>query len=130
MNQKIGYVSLIIPDYEEAKDYYTDILGFELLEDTDFGEGKRWVVVKPKGPSGTGLVLAEAKTAEEKTLVGNQGAGRVWLFLHTDDFYRDHEAYSEKGVNFLESPREEPYGIVAVFQDRYGNKWDLLELKE
>ena len=93
------------------------------------GDGKRWLVVKPEGSTGTAIVLAEAKNDEEKQMVGNQGAGRVWLFLHTDDFYRDYNAYRKEGVEFLEEPRAEPYGTVAVFQDRFGNKWDLLELK-
>ena len=128
MNQAIGYISSIVPNYDEAKDYYTEVLGFGLLEDSDLGEGKRWISVRPKGSSGTALVLAEAKTMDEKEMVGNQGAGRVWLFLHTDDFYRDHKAYLDRSVTFLEEPREEPYDTVAVFQDRYGNKCDLLEL--
>jgi catechol 2,3-dioxygenase-like lactoylglutathione lyase family enzyme len=130
VNQNIGYISLIIPNYDEAKNYYTTTLSFDLVEDTDMGEGKRWLVVKPKGSNGTALVLAEAKSKEEIAMVGGQGAGRVWLFLHTDDFYRDHQAYTSKGVRFLETPREEPYGTVAVFQDLYENKWDLLEPKE
>ena len=130
MNQNIGYISLLVPQYDEARDYYTTTLGFELVEDTDMGDGKRWLVVKPMGSNGTAIVLAEAKSKEEKAMVGDQGAGRVWLFLHTDDFYRDHKSYTEKGVTFKETPREEPYGTVAVFQDLYGNKWDLLQLKQ
>ena len=129
MNQKLGYISLIIGNYNEAIAYYTQTLGFELLEDTPLGEGKRWVLIRPRGGQGTALVLAEASTEEEKSMIGNQGAGRVWLFLHTDDFYQDYEAYQAKGVQFLEKPREEVYGTVAVFADRYGNKWDLLEPK-
>ena len=129
MNQKLGNITLIIPDYDEARNYFTNILGFDLLDDTDLGGGKRWLIVKPKGTSGAGIVLAKAITEEEKQAIGKQGADRVWLFLHTDDFYRDHTLYSKNGVNFLEAPREEIYGTVAVFQDRYGNKWDLLELK-
>ena len=129
MNRKIGYVSLIVPSYDEAKDYYTRALGFTLSEDTDLGDGKRWIVINPGQGEETGLVLAEAKTDEEKAAVGKQGAGRVWLFLHTDDFKRDHWRFQANGVRFLEQPREEPYGTVAVFEDRYGNKWDLLELK-
>ncbi|MDA0347440.1 MAG: VOC family protein [Verrucomicrobia bacterium] len=130
MKQNIGYISLIIPNYQEARDYYTGVLNFDLLEDTDLGEGKRWLLVAPKGSTGTAIVLAEAKTEDEKQMVGNQGAGRVFLFLHTDDFYRDYKAYREMGVEFLEDPRVEPYGTVAVFQDMFGNKWDLLELKQ
>ena len=130
MYQKIGYIALLIPDYEEAKEYYAESLGFAITEDSDLGAGKRWVVMKPRGPDGSAIVLAEAKTEEEKRLIGNQGAGRVWLFLHTDDFDRDYQAYRQKGIQFLEEPRHEPYGTVAVFQDKFGNKWDLLELKK
>ena len=130
MNRKLGYVSLIVPGYDEAKDYYSRALGFEIREDTDLGDGKRWVVIAPGQGDGTSLVLAEAKTEEEKAAIGNQGAGRVWLFLHTDDFHRDHWRFQANGVRFLEKPREEEYGTVAVFEDRYGNKWDLLQLKE
>ncbi len=127
MKQKIGYISLIVPNYEEARDYYTETLNFDLLEDTDMGDGKRWLLIAPKGSTGTAIVLAEAKTNKEKRIVGNQGAGRVWLFLHTDDFYRDYDKYRNGGVQFLEEPRTEPYGTVAVFIDTFGNKWDLLQ---
>ena len=99
----------------------------DLLEDTDMGDGKRWLLIAPKGSTGTAIVLAEAKTNKEKRIVGNQGAGRVWLFLHTDDFYRDYDKYRNGGVQFLEEPRTEPYGTVAVFIDTFGNKWDLLQ---
>jgi catechol 2,3-dioxygenase-like lactoylglutathione lyase family enzyme len=129
MKQQIGYISLLIPDYDEARNYYTTVLGFELLEDTDLGEGKRWLLVAPPGSVGTAIVLAQATTDEAKNMVGNQGAGRVFLFLHTDDFYRDYHSFRDRGVSFLETPRDEPYGTVAIFQDTYGNKWDLLELK-
>jgi catechol 2,3-dioxygenase-like lactoylglutathione lyase family enzyme len=127
VKQKIGYISLIVPNYEEARDYYTETLNFDLLEDTDMGDGKRWLLIAPKGSTGTAIVLAEAKTNKEKRIVGNQGAGRVWLFLHTDDFYRDYDKYRNGGVQFLEEPRTEPYGTVAVFIDTFGNKWDLLQ---
>ncbi len=127
MKQKIGYISLIVPNYDEARDYYTETLNFDLLEDTDMGDGKRWLLIAPKGSTGTAIVLAEAKTNKEKRIVGNQGAGRVWLFLHTDDFYRDYDNYRNGGVQFLEEPRTEPYGTVAVFIDTFGNKWDLLQ---
>ena len=127
MKQKIGYISLIVPNYDEARDYYTETLNFDLLEDTDMGDGKRWLLIAPKGSTGTAIILAEAKTNKEKRIVGNQGAGRVWLFLHTDDFYRDYDNYRNGGVQFLEEPRTEPYGTVAVFIDTFGNKWDLLQ---
>ena len=127
MKQKIGYLSIIVPSYDEAKAYYTEVMDFDLLEDTNLGDNKRWLLVTPKGSAGTGIVLAEAVTNEEKQMIGNQGAGRVFLFLHTDDFYRDYDNYRKKGVTFLEEPRSEPYGTVAVFQDCFGNKWDLLE---
>ncbi len=127
MKQKIGYLSIIVPSYDEAKAYYTEVMDFDLLEDTDLGDNKRWLLVTPKGSAGTGIVLTEAVTNEEKQMIGNQGAGRVFLFLHTDDFYRDYDNYRKKGVTFLEEPRSEPYGTVAEFQDCFGNKWDLLE---
>lgn len=128
MKQKIGYVSLLVPSYDEAKDSSTLFMDFDLLEDTDLGDGKRWLLVAPQGSTGTGIVLAEAVTKEEKRMIGNQGAGRVFLFLRTEDFYRDYDNYQKKGVRFLEEPRSAPYGTVAVFQDHFGNKWDLLEL--
>ena len=109
---------------------YTDsetALGFRLEADQDLGAGKCWVVVAPPGPAGCGLLLAQAVTEAEKHSVGRQGAGRVWLFLHTDDFGRDYAALRARGLRFLEAPRREPYGQVAVFEDLYGNKWDLLE---
>lgn len=129
MNQRIGYLSLLVPDYDEGIDYFTQTFGFKLIENSDLGDEKRWVVIKPKGETGTGIVLAKAQTEEEKQLIGGQGAGRVWLFLHTDDFQRDYAHFRNHGVHFLEEPRYEAYGTVAVCQDKYGNKWDLLELK-
>ena len=128
MNQRLAHVTLIVRNYDEAIAFYTQVLGFNLNSDLDMGGGKRWVVVTPPGPaSGSGLLLAEAKTEEEKAAVGRQGAGRVWLFLHTDDFWRDHPVLQGRGLKFLETPRSEVYGHVAVFEDLYGNKWDLLE---
>ena len=129
MKQAIGAVSLLVQDYDEAISFYVDKLGFSLIEDTDMGGGKRWVTVAPPGSSETRLLLAKAVTPEQKSRVGNQTGGRVFLFLHTDDFWRDHEAMKSKGVRFLEEPRVETYGTVAVFEDLYGNKWDLLEMK-
>jgi catechol 2,3-dioxygenase-like lactoylglutathione lyase family enzyme len=122
----LAHVTLIVPDYDEAIAHYTGELGFALVEDTTLGDGKRWVRVAPAG-SAASLVLARAVTDEQRAAIGRQGAGRVWLFLHTDDFARDHAAMTAAGVRFLESPRQEAYGTVAVFEDLYGNRWDLLQ---
>jgi uncharacterized glyoxalase superfamily protein PhnB len=100
-----------------------------LVEDTALGNGKRWVLVRPPNSQGTSLLLAQAATAEQASRIGNQTGGRVFLFLHTDDFWRDYQSMRERGVKFREEPREEAYGTVAVFEDLYGNKWDLLQLK-
>lgn len=133
MKQSIGYVGLVVRDYDEAITYFTQSLGFDLIEDSGakdrHGEDKRWVLVGPKGSQGTRLLLARASNEEETSRIGNQTGGRVFLFLHTDDFWRDYEAMTGRGVKFLEKPREEAYGTVAVFEDLYGNKWDLLQLK-
>ena len=130
MNQRLAHVTVLVRRYDEAIAFYTEVLGFRLVADQNLGEGKRWVVVAPLGESGCGLLLAEAKTDEEMQGVGQQGAGRVWLFLHTDDFWRDYAALQARGLRFLETPRSESYGHVAVFEDLYGNRWDLLEPKE
>ena len=127
MNQRLAHVTLLVRDYDEAIAFYTNVLGFSLASDLDLGEGKRWVVVAPPGPAGCGLLLAEAITEEEIRSVGRQGAGRVWLFLHTDNFWRDYPVLQARGLRFLETLRREAYGHVAVFEDLYGNKWDLLE---
>ena len=127
MNQRLAHVTLLVRRYDEAIAFYTNVLGFGLTSDLDMGEGKRWVVVAPPGPAGCSLLLAEAKTEAEKQAVGRQGAGRVWLFLHTDNFWRDYPVLQGRGLTFLETPRSEAYGHVAVFADLYGNKWDLLE---
>ena len=128
MNQRLAHVTLIVRNYDEAIAFYTQVLSFRLESDLDMGGGKRWVVVTPSGPAGgSGLLLAEARTEEEKAAVGRQGAGRVWLFLYTDDFWRDYPVLQGRGLKFLETPRSEAYGHVAVFEDLYGNKWDLLE---
>jgi catechol 2,3-dioxygenase-like lactoylglutathione lyase family enzyme len=127
MNQRLAHVTLIVRSYDEAIAFYTQVLGFTLTSNLDMGDGKRWVVVAPPGPAGCSLLLAEAKTEEERQSVGRQGAGRVWLFLHTDDFWRDYPVLQNRGLRFLETPRSEVYGHVAVFEDLYGNKWDLLE---
>ncbi|WP_201977999.1 VOC family protein [Hymenobacter rubidus] len=127
MTQRLAHVTLLVRNYDAAVAFYTNVLGFRLDSDLDMGDGKRWVVVTPPGPAGCGLLLAEAKTEQEKRGIGQQGAGRVWLFLHTDDFWRDYPVLKERGLRFLEEPRSEVYGHVAVFEDLYGNKWDLLQ---
>jgi catechol 2,3-dioxygenase-like lactoylglutathione lyase family enzyme len=128
MTQRIGLVTVVVRDYDEAIAYYTGTLGFALIEDTVLGLDKRWVVVAPDGTVGTGLLLAKAVGDEQNRAVGHQTGGRVFLFLHTDDFRRDHAAYRQRGVHFVEEPRREPYGTVAVFEDLYGNRWDLIEM--
>jgi catechol 2,3-dioxygenase-like lactoylglutathione lyase family enzyme len=128
MKQSIGYVSFIVPGYDEAIAWFTQVLGFALVEDVALGHGKRWVLVAPPGNGGTCLVLAEPADANEAARIGDQTGGRVFLFLHTDDFWRDHVAMKAKGVRFMEVPRNEPYGWVAVFEDNWGNRWDLLQL--
>jgi catechol 2,3-dioxygenase-like lactoylglutathione lyase family enzyme len=133
MPQSLGYVSLVVRDYDEAITFFTHALGFRLIEDTAakerLGQDKRWVLVAPPGSQGTNLLLARASTPEEASRIGNQTGGRVFLFLHTDDFWRDYREMTARGVKFKEKPREESYGIVAVFEDLYGNKWDLLQLR-
>ena len=128
MTQKLGYISLIVREYNEAINFYTQSLGFQLIEDTDLGDGKRWVRVRPQGSTGTDLLLAKAVNPEQASRIGKQTGGRVFLFLHTDDFWRDYRAMTERGVKFVRPPSEESYGTVAVFEDLYGNKWDLLQL--
>jgi len=131
MAQTIGYVALVVREYNEAIAFFTQSLGFQLVEDstaTDrLGQDKRWVLVAPPGSRGTSLLLAQASTPEETSRIGNQTGGRVFLFLHTDDFWRDYRVMTARGVRFHEAPREEAYGTVAVFEDLYGNKWDLLQ---
>ncbi|WP_405775924.1 VOC family protein [Streptomyces sp. NBC_00859] len=124
----IALITLVVDDYDEAITFYTGALGFGLTEDTDRGDGSRWVVVTPPGGrSGTGLLLARAKDDAQRASVGRQTGGRVGFFLHTEDFTRDHARMRAAGVRFLEEPRHEPYGSVAVFEDLYGNRWDLLQ---
>ena len=126
MHRNLSLTALLVKDYDEAIAFYVGKLGFELREDTPLGDDKRWVVVAPRSEGG-GLLLAQADDARQREAVGNQSGGRVFLFLQTDDFARDHAGYREKGVRFLEEPRYEPYGTVAVFEDLYGNRWDLIE---
>jgi catechol 2,3-dioxygenase-like lactoylglutathione lyase family enzyme len=124
--QTLGLIALVVRDYDEAIDFYTRVLGFELVEDTQQTPTKRWVRVRPPGSRGTDLLLARAATPEQESRIGNQTGGRVFLFLYTDDFDRDHRLYQERGVRFVRPPSVEPYGTVAVFEDIYGNKWDLI----
>lgn len=126
MSGFISLVTLVVPDYDEAIDFYVGKLGFDLLEDTDLGSGKRWVRVAPKGAA-TALLLAKAVTPAQQAAIGNQTGGRVGFFLETDDFGRDYDAFRAKAVDFLEVPRREAYGIVSVFTDPFGNRWDLVE---
>jgi catechol 2,3-dioxygenase-like lactoylglutathione lyase family enzyme len=131
MKQAIGYVALVVRDYDEAIKFYVDTLGFRLIEDTFVeAQNKRWVLVAPPGSTETRLLLARAMGVEQSACIGNQTGGRVFLFLHTDDFWRDFHAFKSKGVVFVRDPREESYGTVAVFQDLYGNLWDLLQRKQ
>lgn len=128
MNQSLGLVSLVVREYDEALDFFVGKLAFELVEDTYIPEqDKRWVVVKPRGVGGSSLLLARASNEEQKSRIGNQTGGRVFLFLYTDDFQRDYEAFRAKGITFVREPRHESYGTVAVFEDLYGNMWDLFE---
>ena len=129
MSQSLGNVTYLVHDYDEAIAYFTRILGFGLIEDTTLSATKRWVVVAPPGASETHLLLAKASDPAQAARVGDQTGGRVAFFLHSDNFARDHAAMKARGVRFLEEPRHEAYGTVAVFVDLYGNKWDLLERK-
>jgi catechol 2,3-dioxygenase-like lactoylglutathione lyase family enzyme len=128
MARHLAQLSLLVRDYDEAIGFYVGKLGFDLLEDSELGAGKRWVVVSP-GPGGSRVLLTQASDAQQTALIGGQGGGRVWLFLHTDDFEADHARMSAAGVRFLEEPRHEAYGSVAVFEDLHGNRWDLLQPK-
>ena len=131
MKQSIVHIALVVRDYDEAIDFYTRKLNFTVVEDTYQPEqDKRWVVVSPPGSLGTTLLLARASNAEQSSFVGNQTGGRVFLFLHTDDFWRDYRDMVSRGITFVREPKEAPYGTVAVFEDLYGNRWDLLELND
>lgn len=123
---RIAKLAFLVRDYDEAIAWFTRCLGFELVDNADMGRGKRWVVVQPQGGRGAALLLARAVGAEQEAAVGNQSGGRVFLFLETDDFDRDHAHMLREGVRFHETPRTEPYGKVAVFEDLYGNGWDLI----
>lgn len=130
MKQKIAHIALVVEDYDEAIKFYTEKLNFILVEDTLLSETKRWVLVAPKGSNECCLLLAKAANEEQKRRVGNQTGGRVFLFLYTDDFWRDYHKMVENKINFIRMPNEEAHGTVAVFEDLYGNLWDLIEPKK
>ena len=127
MKQHIAAVTIVVPGYDEALEFFVGKLGFDLIEDTQLSATKRWVQVSPRGARETRLLLAEAVTDEQRAAIGMQSGGRVFLILQTDDFQSDYELYRSRGVQFLEQPRQEVYGTVAVFQDPFGNRWDLVE---
>jgi len=129
MKQHVAHIALVVEDYDDAIDFYTQKIGFELIEDTKLSEEKRWVLVKPKGATETAILLAKAANTEQKSRIGNQTGGRVFMFLYSDNFWRDYHLMVEKGVKFVREPKEEVYATVAVFADLYGNQWDLLEPK-
>lgn len=129
MNQRLVHLALVVDDYDDAIRFYTEKLNFVLLEDTTLSEIKRWVRVAPPGAGSCALLLTKADGEEQRSRVGNQTGGRVFLFLHTDNFWRDYHAMTANGVCFVRSPTDEPYGTVAVFADLYGNLWDLIEPK-
>ena len=130
IEQRIGNVALVVENYDDAIEFYINKLQFELIEDTDLGGGKRWVQVSPPNSTGTNLLLAQASNEDQKKSIGNQAGGRVFLFLQTNDFWRDYEYMKGQGVEFTEEPRVEEYGTVVVFKDLYGTKWDLLQLNQ
>lgn len=128
MNQSLSLLAIVVRDYDEAISFFVNKLGFDLIEDTFQPEqDKRWVVVKPKGEGQTSLLLARASSSDQEKFIGDQAGGRVFLFLQTDDFWRDYEAYKRNGIEFVRPPLEAPYGTVAVFKDLYGNLWDLVQ---
>ena len=131
MKQSIIHIALVVKDYDDAIDFYVNKLKFDLVEDTYQAEqDKRWVVVSPSGSNGTTLLLAQASKPEQYDFIGNQAGGRVFLFLNTDDFWRDYNHMIDEGINFIRPPKEQSYGTVAVFEDLYGNLWDLIQLNE
>lgn len=127
MKQHIAHIALVVADYDEAIRFYTEKLGFRLEEDTQLSDTKRWVIVSPPGSAGCQLLFAKAANEEQQSRVGNQTGGRVFLFLYTDDFWRDYNDMVSKGISFIREPVSEPYGTVAVFADLYGNLWDLIQ---
>lgn len=130
MKQSIVHIALVVNDYDEAIKFYTEKLSFKLIDDTPQNETKRWVLVAPEGSEECCLLLAKGVGDEQKSRIGNQTGGRVFLFLKTDDFWRDYENFKQKGVTFVREPKTEEYGTVAVFEDLYGNLWDLVEFKK
>jgi catechol 2,3-dioxygenase-like lactoylglutathione lyase family enzyme len=128
MKNNIVHIALVVDDYDDAIKFYTEKLGFTLIDDTPQSETKRWVLVAPKGSNGCQILLAKGVGDEQKSRIGNQTGGRVFLFLETDDFWRDYNDFTAKGVKFVREPKTEDYGIVAVFEDLYGNLWDLVEM--
>jgi catechol 2,3-dioxygenase-like lactoylglutathione lyase family enzyme len=129
MKRMLAHVAVVVRDYDEAIAFYTRVLGFRLVEDSDLGGGKRWVLVSPGEADGCCVLLARAGNTEQASRIGNQTGGRVFLFLHTDDFWRDYNSLLGHAVEFVRDPKEEPYGTVAVFKDLYGNLWDLIQRK-
>ena len=127
MNQRLAHIAIVVNDYDEAIKFYTEKLNFTLVEDTRLSDTKRWVIVKPKGPGGCSLLLAKAVNEEQKSRIGDQTGGRVFLFLHTDNFERDYQNLLNNQIEIVRPRQEEPYGTVAVFKDLYGNLWDLIE---
>ncbi|MBN8673566.1 MAG: VOC family protein [Chitinophagales bacterium] len=127
MKQHLAHIALVVADYDEAILFYTEMLGFRLEEDTALSDTKRWVIVSPPGSDGCRLLLAKATNKEQQSRVGNQTGGRVFLFLYTDDFWRDYNDMVSKGISFVREPVTEPYGTVAVFADLYGNLWDIIQ---
>lgn len=130
MRQRIAHIAIVVKDYDEAIDFYTKKLNFNLIEDTKLNEEKRWVMVAPKGAKECCLLLAKASNEQQLKSIGNQTGGRVFLFLHTDDFQRDYERLKDHKIKFVRMPEEQPHGIVAVFEDLYGNLWDLIQPNE
>jgi catechol 2,3-dioxygenase-like lactoylglutathione lyase family enzyme len=129
MNQRLAHIAIVVKDYDEAIGFYTEKLNFKLIEDTVLTETKRWVIVSPNGTGDCKLLLAKAANEEQQSRIGNQTGGRVFLFLYTDNFKRDFDDYTSKGIEFVRPPVEEPFGTVAVFKDLYGNLWDLIQPK-
>jgi len=130
MKQHLAHIAILVKDYDEAIQFYTQKLGFDLIEDTILSENKRWVKVAPKGADECCLLLAKAANEEQEKNIGNQTGGRVFLFLHTDDFWRDYHQYRKNNIRFVREPVREAYGTVSVFEDLYGNLWDLIEPKK
>jgi lactoylglutathione lyase len=130
IEQNISNIALVVESYDDAIEFYTQKLNFQLIEDTDLGDGKRWVQISPPNSTGTNLLLAKASNDEQRKSIGNQAGGRVFLFLQTNDFWRDYHQMKSQGVEFSEEPRVEEYGTVVVFKDLYGTQWDLLQLNQ